>query len=166
MEDTHLGMAVLPTDADTREYPTRQVRVRAANSARGRRYGQQIPPAGTDTGCKFRPRAANGQEASPVGMPVTHMVYNTQQIWPKPTKETLVDRALLYPILCLFGRRPPLPLVSLSSRRHQGDAPRRRSAGPCPLTPPAQGSPNRKPVGFLNRKNRTGIPVKPTGIPI
>jgi hypothetical protein len=29
-----------------------------------------------------------------------------------------------------------------------------------------QGSPNRKPVGFLNRKNRTGIPVKPTGIPI
>jgi hypothetical protein len=29
-----------------------------------------------------------------------------------------------------------------------------------------QGSPNREPVGFLNRKNRTGIPVKPTGIPI
>jgi hypothetical protein len=29
-----------------------------------------------------------------------------------------------------------------------------------------EGSPNREPVGFLNRKNRTGIPVKPTGIPI
>jgi hypothetical protein len=26
------------------------------------------------------------------------------------------------------------------------------------------GSPNREPAGFLNRKNRTGIPVKPTGI--
>jgi hypothetical protein len=30
----------------------------------------------------------------------------------------------------------------------------------------SQGSPNREPVGFLNRKNRIGIPVKPTGIPI
>jgi hypothetical protein len=29
-----------------------------------------------------------------------------------------------------------------------------------------QGSPNREPAGFLNRKYRTGIPVKPTGIPI
>jgi hypothetical protein len=29
-----------------------------------------------------------------------------------------------------------------------------------------QVSPNREPAGFLNRKYRTGIPVKPTGIPI
>jgi hypothetical protein len=29
-----------------------------------------------------------------------------------------------------------------------------------------QGSPNREPTGFLNRKYRTGIPVKPTGITI
>jgi transposase InsO family protein len=33
-------------------------------------------------------------------------------------------------------------------------------------TTPSQGSPNRKPVGFLNRKNRADILVKPTGIPI
>jgi hypothetical protein len=60
----------------------------------------------------------------------------------------------------------------------------RRSRGQCRelhrrllhlLHPPAfsstaaagiQGSPNREPAGFLNRKYRTGIPVKPTGIPI
>jgi hypothetical protein len=29
-----------------------------------------------------------------------------------------------------------------------------------------EGSPNREPAGFLNRKYRIGIPVKPTDIPI
>jgi hypothetical protein len=55
---------------------------------------------------------------------------------------------------------PPPPWMC-SSLGRQGKGGRRGD-----VDTPAQGSPNCEPAGFLNRKYWTGIPAKPTGIPI
>jgi hypothetical protein len=69
-----LGMAILPAGAGISGYPTRRAW-----------YGQQNPPAGAGMGIKIRPRAANGLESLPAGIPATCIKIKKAYMYYGPT---------------------------------------------------------------------------------